>query len=471
MTGAAALPRGWVSTTLGEVCQVVGGATPSTKDPSLWGGDVPWVTPADLSSWTAKLIAGGSRSLSDQGLASCSAQLLPGGSVLFSSRAPIGHVAITTRQLATNQGFKSLVPPEGVLADYLYWYLRWATPSIRASASGTTFSEISGKAMRAVSLLLPPTAEQARIVAEIERRLSHVDAGATALRTAARLLSRARSAVLRSAVNGSLLSTETSSDAAKECEAAGVEHEALIDRPGWVRLRIADVAKVGSGATPKRGNPRYWDGGTIPWVTSGQVVGGVIREPAELITEAALAETSVKLWPAGTLLVAMYGEGRTRGHCAELSIEATCNQACAAIAIRPDLAGVQPWIKLVLQSRYEQNRTLGSGGVQENLNLGIIKDITIDLPPADVREVLIAEVDRRLSLLDAAALTIERQEQRAAAVRKATLAAAMSGRLVPQDPSDEPARHLLERIADVRALADPAKRARRRNKTSKENAQ
>ncbi|HTC69098.1 MAG TPA: restriction endonuclease subunit S, partial [Acidothermaceae bacterium] len=137
------LPSGWVRALAREVCEVVGGATPDTKNPAFWGGELPWITPADLSDHRDTYIATGKRNLTVAGAASCSAQTMPAGTVLFSSRAPIGHVAIAAVPVCTNQGFKSLVPPEGVLAKYLYWQLRWATPQIREMGSGTTFTEVS----------------------------------------------------------------------------------------------------------------------------------------------------------------------------------------------------------------------------------------------------------------------------------------------------------------------------------------
>ena len=99
-----------------------------------------------------------------------------------------------------------------------------------------------------------------------------------------------------------------------------------------------------------------------------------------------MAETAVKLWPVGTLLVAMYGEGKTRGHCSELKISATTNQACAAIVMFEEFKERQPWIKLVLESSYERTRNLASGGVQPNLSLGLIKDLRIPLPPHSGRK-------------------------------------------------------------------------------------
>src|SRR3712207_1017210 len=110
---------------LGESCEIVSGATPKSSVPDFWDGDIDWATPADLSVLEGPFIETTSRKLTATGLASCSAKVLPAGSVLLSSRAPIGHVAINTVPMATNQGFKSLIPKPDILdAKYLYHWLR-----------------------------------------------------------------------------------------------------------------------------------------------------------------------------------------------------------------------------------------------------------------------------------------------------------------------------------------------------------
>lgn len=345
---------------------------------------------------------------------------------------------------------------------YLKYFLDQA--DYQGLATGTTRLKLTQGAMKRMGVLLPPAAEQLRIVAELERRLSHVQSADASLDIAVRLLRSARSSVLRAITTGALLPSQ--GDSLRElCDQTSVgfdddpRHEDLV----WVRL--GDVATVGSGTTPSRGNPSYWTGGDIPWVTSGQVTAGVIRQPAELVTKKALEETSLRLWPAGTLLLAMYGEGQTRGRCAELQIEASCNQACAAIALLPDFAGARPFVRLYLQAMYEENRRLGGGGVQENLNLGIVKDIRIPLPGLETQAVWTAEAERRLSLIESAERTVELSMLHSSQLRRSLLAAAFSGRLVTQDPDDESADILLERIRSERESAGRAKtRGARRTK-------
>ncbi|NWE79100.1 restriction endonuclease subunit S [Pseudomonas yamanorum] len=164
------LPHRWVWARLSDVCEIVGGGTPKSDDPECWDTDsgIAWITPADLYGLKGKYVGGGRRSLTVKGLAKSSARLVPPGTVLFSSRAPIGYVAIASKELATSQGFKSCVPFLAGLNDYIYWYLKRSAKSIDESASGTTFKEISGAGVAKILIPLPPLGEQQKIVAKIE---------------------------------------------------------------------------------------------------------------------------------------------------------------------------------------------------------------------------------------------------------------------------------------------------------------
>ena len=171
------LPKHWRWVRLAQLGQIVGGGTPKSDDASMWSlAGIPWLTPADLYRLREKTIGRGRRDISDKGLGESSARVLPAGAVLFSSRAPIGYVAIAANALATNQGFKSCVPDVAQLADYLYWYLKHAARGIDAAASGTTFKEVSGAEFARVLVPLPPLAEQHRIVARVEELMKLCDA-------------------------------------------------------------------------------------------------------------------------------------------------------------------------------------------------------------------------------------------------------------------------------------------------------
>jgi type I restriction enzyme S subunit len=148
----------------------VSGATPSTSEPSFWDGDISWATPKDLSALDGIYISDTPRKITDRGLQSCAAAVLPPESVLFSSRAPIGHVAINTTPMATNQGFKSFIPDRDRLdAKYLYYWLRANRRYLEGLGNGATFKEVSKAVVSQIEIPLPPVSEQRRIAAILDK--------------------------------------------------------------------------------------------------------------------------------------------------------------------------------------------------------------------------------------------------------------------------------------------------------------
>lgn len=155
---------------LGDIAQIISGATPKTGDDQFWGGEILWATPADLSKLDGPYISSTSRTITEAGLKSCAAQVLPVGSVLLSSRAPIGHVAINTEPMATNQGFKSLIPRPGVVdAKYLFHWLRTNTDYLQSLGNGATFKEVSKAVVSKVEVPLPPLDQQRRVAAILDK--------------------------------------------------------------------------------------------------------------------------------------------------------------------------------------------------------------------------------------------------------------------------------------------------------------
>ena len=154
----------WKTYKLGDIGTIVGGATPSTFIDKYYGGNIPWLTPKDLSNFHERYITQGERNITQEGLESCSAQLLPQNTILFSSRAPIGYVAIAKNPVATNQGFKSVIPNEKIVSYlFLYYLLVYNKNRIEAVGSGTTFKEVSASTMRNIPISLPPLETQKRI--------------------------------------------------------------------------------------------------------------------------------------------------------------------------------------------------------------------------------------------------------------------------------------------------------------------
>lgn len=158
----------WKNCTISDLGTVVGGATPSTKVKENYeNGAIAWITPKDLSNYSKRYIKHGERNITAKGLRSCSAQIMPPNSVLFTSRAPIGYIAITSNEVCTNQGFKSIIPNENTDSLFLYYLMRYNKKKIENMGSGTTFKEVSGNTMKGIKVTVPVTIKEQRDIASI----------------------------------------------------------------------------------------------------------------------------------------------------------------------------------------------------------------------------------------------------------------------------------------------------------------
>ena len=348
-----------------------------------------------------------------------------------------------------------------------------------------------------------PAAEQARIVAKLEELLSDLDAGVAELKAAQKKLAQYRQSLLKAAVEGALTAawrtqhqpTETGAQLLQRIlqerrarwearqlakfaeqgktppkdwqkkypEPVQPDASGLPQLPqGWVWATIDQIAQVGTGVTPLRSKSAYFNEGTIPWVTSGALNSEAVASATELVTELALKECRLELYPVGSLLVAMYGEGKTRGKCSELRIPATINQAIAAIVLEPAAQSCKAYLKAFLLDSYEKMRAQASGGVQPNLNLQIVKAIALPLPPCSEQAEITQLLDGQFDQISQQQIAVQVSLQQSTAQRQNILRAAFSGQLVPQDPHDEPASALLERIRAERAARDAVKKPRGR---------
>jgi type I restriction enzyme S subunit len=158
----------WKECTIGDIGTVIGGATPFTTDSRNYdNGNIPWITPKDLSDYHERYISRGERNITEAGLKSCATQILPKNTVLFSSRAPIGYIAIASNEVCTNQGFKSVIPNKDVDYLFLYYLLKYNKETIEGMGSGTTFKEVSKKTMEQIKVRVPKDISVQRRIAGI----------------------------------------------------------------------------------------------------------------------------------------------------------------------------------------------------------------------------------------------------------------------------------------------------------------
>jgi type I restriction enzyme S subunit len=166
----------WKEYKISDIADVIGGGTPSTSNSSYWNGNIPWLTPRDLTGYTKVYISKGERNITVEGLRNSSARLLPKGTVLLTSRAPIGYVAIAKNEITTNQGFKSLVLKEDYADnEFIYYWIKNNIDYLQSIGTGTTFAEISGRVVKDIEISLPPLSEQKTIASVLSSLDDKID--------------------------------------------------------------------------------------------------------------------------------------------------------------------------------------------------------------------------------------------------------------------------------------------------------
>mgnify|MGYP000728178689 CR=1 FL=1 len=446
--------------TMGDIAEVIGGGTPRTSDPSNFeNGDIPWLTPADLSGYTEKYVSHGARFITGKGLESSSARLLPAGSVLFTSRAPIGYVAIARNPIATNQGFKSFVLKEGILPEYVYWWLKGAKQTAEGLASGTTFLELSGANAKKLPVPLVPLDQQKRIVAEIEKQFSRLDKAVANLKRVKANLKRYKSAVLKAAVEGRLVETEV-----EHARREGRSYETgaqLLQRILETRRSQWHGKKYKEPAAPDTANlpelPEGWTwcgfeqvsaaekhalkagpfGSALKkefYVESGykiygqeQVISGDPTFGDYFIDEAKYRELESCAVKPGDLLISLVGTAGKVLVLPPTAVPGIINPRLLKLSL--DHTHIEPaYAAYMLQSAWARHyfKLQAHGGTMEILNLGIIKALPVPLPPLAEQNRIVAEVDLRLSLADETERQLEYNLKRAAALRNSVLARSFS---------------------------------------------
>lgn len=444
-----AAPLGWKAVAISEVAQVVGGGTPPSKDQKCFaapGQGIPWVTPADLSGYKLQEISRGSRDLTPAGVAACSAKLLPAGAVLFSSRAPIGYVAIASGPVATNQGFKSFVFPEGIDSRFAYYQLRHIKPVAEALATGTTFKELSGSAAAKLPFLLAPGSEQKRIADKLDAVLTRVNAVNTRLASVAPILKRFRQSILAAATLGRLTEDWRIARGLKHGAETTLQAICLPDRV--ITYGVVKLGDETPGGTPclRTSNVRW-----LRFELDGM----------KLIDPNLSAEYRRTVLRGGEVLVNVRG---TLGGVAVATDDMAGWNVSREVAVVPvdqalaSSAYISLWIASDECQRWLTGMT--KGVAYTGINIEDLRTLPLKLPLKEEQ----VEIVRRVETLFAFA---ERLEVRLQTARRATerltpalLAKAFRGELVPQDPNDEPASELLRRLQQE-AASTSTKRGRK----------
>jgi type I restriction enzyme S subunit len=503
------LPPTWIETTVGDMFETVGGGTPSTAIDEYWRGTIPWISSADIDDAHHMQV---SRFISPEAIKNSATNLVHEGSVIVVTRVGLGKVAVAETPLCFSQDHQALlIDQEHFDTKYVLYFMSQAVKDFRHISRGTTISGVTKKQLLETAFTLPPRLEQDRIVAEIEKQFTRLDAATAALKRVQANLKRYRASVLKAACEGRLVPTE-----AELARKEGRDYEPAdkllqrILRERRARWEADTFAKMqASGKPPKDDHwkqkykePSAPDTSNLPilpegwcWASLDQLAvsvrNGISVKPTLELGLAILRISAVRAMSVNLsdvrflpddpefrqyvlsendlLFVRYNGNPDISGRCGRVgTTDRTVVHPDKLIRVdlcfKSDLSG---WVEIVanfgVSRRHLELKTRTTAG-QSGVSGEDIKRIPIPLCPLSEAVRIVAESDRLLSTQAVLRGEIERNEARSASIRQSILRDAFTGQLVPQDSTDEPASVLLERIRAERKVSATQKLVRRSRK-------
>ncbi|MCO5054077.1 restriction endonuclease subunit S [Thermomonas sp.] len=364
---------------LGDCCKFYSGGTPAKGTAQYWNGDIPWFSPKDIK--TFDLCVAQDR-ISKLAIAESATQLIMPGTILVVGRSGVlAHtlpVGIVRQPSTFNQDIKAIVPSDAFDPEFVALYLRAKQPHVLADGvkRGPTVHSLVANFLEDLEIPTLQLPEQRHIAARLKAQLAEVDTARQAAQAQVREAGLLRQRLLRQTF------------------------DALHDAP---RKVLGEWAKTTSGSTPPRGDKRYWSPAEIPWVKTGEVAFAPISTTEEAISRQALEECSLTLLPPQSVLIAMIGQGKTRGQSAILQIEAVTNQNC--FAILPNDSWDATFLYHWLMASYKDLRELSAsrGGSQSALNGALLNALEIPAPDIDTQRHLVTRLQAQLAQADAIA--------------------------------------------------------------------
>ena len=298
------IPDTWELTRLRNIGNIISGGTPKTTEKSYYNGNIPWITPSDMGKQQNRIYFGtASKFISDIGLNNSSAQMIPANSIVYSSRAPIGHINIVNTEFTTNQGCKSIYPLF-IDNEFLYWLLKNRTTDIQQRSSGTTFKEISGRSFGDTIVCIPPYQEQKRITRKISSILKNINNYEKYYAELEQLKKdfpeKLRKSILQYAMQGKLVPQNVTDEPVEVLlEKIREEKQRLFEEgklkkkdlqesiiyqgddnsyyenkfpKNWIITTLCNMGDISTGNTPSKNNYSYWSNGTIPFFKPADLV-------------------------------------------------------------------------------------------------------------------------------------------------------------------------------------------------------
>lgn len=440
------LPAGWLRAVLTDLADLGTGHTPSRKHPEYWGGDIPWIGIRDAGAHHGGVINDTFQRINQLGLDNSSARLLPRDTVCLSRTASVGYVVKLGRDMATSQDFVTWSCTEALEPDFLLQALLAEGADIRRFGEGSTHTTIYFPEVKAFHIALPPLPEQRRIVAKIDSLTGKSRRARDHLDHIPRLVEKYKQAVLAAAFRGEL----TRDWRAERGKAAAHRSELLADVVTDIRYGTAKKCEYGGGVTPVL---------RIPNVQKGEITLEDMKsadfEEAEL--------RKLQLSQGDLLIIRSNGSLGLVGRCAVVNQAATGMLfAGYLIRLRLDTEAVLPryvhlWLQTSAMRSIIERLAKSTSGVN-NINSRQIEQLPIRLTGLDEQDEIVRRIETAFTWIDRLASEATSARKLIDQLDQAVLAKAFRGELVPQDPADEPASVLLDRIRTERGAAPKAKR-------------
>ncbi|TXN76618.1 hypothetical protein FV228_00245 [Methylobacterium sp. WL18] len=477
------LPEKWSLAAIGDVANIETGSTPPKQKASLYGSGYPFFKPGDLGN--TDLIFSSEESVTEEGART--GRLIPANSVLISCIGNLGKSALTGRDSICNQQINAVLPTEAALPRYLLHWSRTIRGWMEENSSATTIRIINKGRFSAAPLPLAPLAEQRRIVSRIDSLSAKSKRARDHLDHVPRLVAAYRQAVLVAALTGRLTAewrrnvgcpqsaTELiaatdepaksrggreATDAIKPGQAAlSINKPNLLAPENWSWVRLSRISRQETGHTPSRSKPEYWDGG-VPWIgirDAGAHHGRLIHQTIQTISDLGLQNSSARLLPAGTVCLSRTA---SVGYVTIMGATMATSQDFATWSCSEALD--PKYLMYALMAEGERIRDFGEGSTHTTIYFPEIRALHICLAPKLEQAEIVRRVEAAFSWIGSLAAEATSARKLMDHLDQAVLSKAFRGELVPQDPNDEPASVLLERIKTTKAISLQPRRGRGR---------
>jgi type I restriction enzyme, S subunit len=415
------VPGSWSVVSVKRQASIFNGATPKSDTAEFWDGDISWITPADLGKDRSFYISVGARGITAQGYQSCGARLVPSGSVILSSRAPIGTLGIAAQELCTNQGCKSLVASAALNSKFLYYILLSSNVQLNFLGRGTTFQELSADELGAYKISFPPVSDQCAISVFLDHETAKIDALIEKQKRLIELLKEKRQAVISHAVTKGLNPNAPMKDSGVEWLGEVPAH--------WVlkNYRYATRIYRGKFGHRPRNDPALYDG-PYPFIQTGDVAqaGKRILDYKQTLNERGAAVS--QKFPAGTLVMAI---AANIGDTAILDFEAYAPDSVVGFKPSQDLD--LEFLRYSLMAALPALEQTSTQSTQANLNIDRIGSVQAVFPPLaeqlEIVSYLDRLIDRYAEIEERAFVAIETMRER----RTALISAAVTGKIDVRD--------------------------------------